>query len=83
MDNKAEIGYGSGGRAGWRKTGTTVTTETKKYFFKRFYLLTSRERGREGEGEGEKHQRVVASHVAPTGDLAGNPGMCPDWDSNQ
>ena len=25
---------------------------------------------------------MVASHVAPTGDLACNPGMCPDWESN-
>ena len=36
-----------------------------------------------GEREGEKHQCVVASPVAPTGDLARNPGMCPDWESNQ
>ena len=28
--------------------------------------------------EGEKHQCVIASHVPPTGDLAHNPGMCPD-----
>ena len=26
---------------------------------------------------------MVASHVPPTGDLAHNPGMCPDWESNQ
>ena len=38
---------------------------------------------REEEREGEKHQCVVASHVPPTGDLACNPGMCPDWESNQ
>ena len=25
---------------------------------------------------------MVASHVAPTGDLACNPGMCPYWESN-
>ena len=41
------------------------------------------ERGREGEKEGEKHQRVVASHVFPTGDPAHTPGTCPDWESNQ
>ena len=29
-----------------------------------------------------KHQCVVASRVPPTGDLAFNPGMCPDWESN-
>ena len=46
-------------------------------------LFIFRERGREEEREGEKHQCVVASHVPPTGDLAHNPGMCPDWESNQ
>ena len=35
------------------------------YFFKDFIYLFL-ERGREGE----KHQRVVASHMPPTGDLA-------------
>ena len=51
-------------------------------FFKRFYLFIFRESGREGEREGEKYQCVVAFHVAPTGDLAHNPGICPDWESN-
>ena len=51
-------------------------------FFKRFYLFIFREGGREGEREVEKHQCVVASRVPPTGDLARNPGMCPDWESN-
>ena len=41
------------------------------------------ESGEEGEREGEKHQCVVASRVPPTGDLAHNPGMCPDWESNR
>ncbi|XP_053528661.1 sodium/potassium-transporting ATPase subunit gamma isoform X9 [Artibeus jamaicensis] len=41
-----------------------------------------RERGREGKREGEKHQFVAASCTPPTGDLACNPGMCPDWESN-
>ena len=31
----------------------------------------------------EKHQCVVSSHVPPTRVLACNPGMCPDWESNQ
>ena len=39
--------------------------------------------GREGERQGEKRQCVVASHVAPTGDLARNPGICLDQESNQ
>ena len=46
-------------------------------FLKDFiYLFIFRERGREGEIR--KHQCVVASHTPPTGDLARNPGMCPD-----
>ena len=32
---------------------------------------------------GEKQQCVVACCVPHTGDLARNPGMCPDWESNQ
>ena len=47
-------------------------------FFKILFIYFRRERGREGEREGEKHQCVVVSHVPPTGDLACNPGMCPD-----
>ena len=27
--------------------------------------------------------RLVASNAPPTGDLACNPGMCPDWESNR
>ena len=47
-------------------------------FFLSFIYLFFRERGREGEREGEKHQCVVAAHMAPAGDLSHNPGMCPD-----
>ena len=43
------------------------------------YLFIFRQRGKEGEREGEKHQCVVDSCV-PTGDLAHNPGMHPDWE---
>ena len=45
------------------------------FFFKSLFIF--RERGREGERKGEKHQYVVASHTPPTGDLACNPGMFP------
>ena len=41
-----------------------------------YLFLESRER------EGEKHQCVVASCAPPTGGLARNPGMCPDWELN-
>ena len=47
-----------------------------------FYLFIFRERGREGEREGEKHQCVVVS-CAHTGNLDSNPGTCPDWESKQ
>ena len=47
---------------------------------KDFTYLFFRERGREGEREGEKHQCVVVPHVPPTGDLAHCPGKCPDWE---
>ena len=55
-------------------------------FKKRFYLFTFRERGREGERKRninvwEIHWSV-ASHIPPTGDLACNPGTCPDWELN-
>ena len=52
-------------------------------FLKRFYLFIFRQRRREGERKGEKHQCAVASRVPWTGDLACNPDMCPDWESNQ
>ena len=48
-----------------------------------FIYFVFRQRGREGEREGKKHQCVIASCAPPTGDLAHNPGMCPDWESNQ
>ena len=49
------------------------------FIFYRFYYyyFFFRQRGREGEREGEKHQCVVAFHTPPTGDPACNPGMCP------
>ena len=46
-------------------------------FFKRFYLFIFKTEGKRGR---KKHQCVVASDTSPTGDLACNPGMCPDWE---
>ena len=51
-------------------------------FLKKDFICLFSERGREGEREGEKHQCVFVSHVPPTGNLAHNPGMCPDWESS-
>ena len=50
------------------------------FFLKKRFIY--RQMGREGEREGEKHQCVVASLAPPTGDLAHNSGMCPDWELN-
>ena len=54
--------------------------ELRKTFLKRFYLFLFLERG-EGWKKGREIS-VVASRVPPTGDVARNPGMCPDWESN-
>ena len=58
---------------------------TKIYLINHFLKISFifRERGQEGEREVGKHQCVVASCTLPTGDLAKNPGMCPDWELNQ
>ena len=50
------------------------------YFFLKNFIF--RERGREGERGGEKHQCVAASSTPVTGGLTQNPGMCPDWELN-
>ena len=52
-------------------------------FVKKYFLNLFLERGRQGEREGEKHKYVVACCTPPTGNLAHNPGMCPDWESNR
>ena len=55
-------------------------------FFKYFiYLFLERGEGSEKERERNMQEiyRLVASHRTPNGDLACNPGMCPDWESNQ
>ena len=54
------------------------------------YLFILRERGREGESEGKKHQcerETLTGYQLPllsilTGDQTGNMGMCPDQGSN-
>ena len=55
-------------------------------FFLRFYLFIFRERGREGEREEEKYPCVRNTSLGcllHSPDLARNPGMCPDRESNQ
>ena len=61
------------------------------YFFQDFffsfkdfcYLFIFRERGKEGERKGQKHQCVVVSRTPLLGTWPVNLGMCPDWESNQ
>ena len=54
------------------------------FFFFKIFIYLFLERGwKEGERKEEKPQFVVAPRVALTGDLACNPGMRPDWESNQ
>ena len=47
------------------------------------FLILFLEREREGEREGKTQKCVVVFHEPRTGDPACNPGMCPDWESNQ
>ena len=49
------------------------------FFLKILFIF--RERGREGEREGEVHQ-LVASRTYAAEDPACNPGRCPDWELN-
>ena len=52
----------------------------KKIYYFIYFIFRE---GKGGEREGKKHQCVVASGAPLTGDLACNPGMCPDQESNQ
>ena len=57
-------------------------------FLLNFYLFLERRERREKERERENTDvpeipLLVASHTPPTGDLARNQGMCPDWDPNR
>ena len=47
----------------------------------RFYLFIERGKGREEERERNINVWLLLSR-APTEDLARNPGLCPDWESN-
>ena len=60
-------------------------------FFKKIYLFIFRERERKGRRKRGRETWMcetyidwfIAPHTFPTEDLAHNPGMCPDWESNQ
>ena len=61
---------------------TELYCDSLLFFFKDFIYLFLKG-GKEGKREGEKHQCVIASCVPTTGHLSHNPGMCPDWESDQ
>ena len=44
------------------------------------YLFLEREEGRK---RGRETSMCVAACAPPTGDLACNPGLCPDWELNR
>ena len=52
------------------------------FYFLVSYLFIFRDRRRKGERKGEEHHCVLASHAPPSGDLAHNTSMCPDWELN-
>ena len=64
--------------APWIISAMTLMTRSLKDFI---YLFLDRGEGREKERE--RNINVVAASAPPTGDLARNPGMCPDWELNQ
>ena len=64
---------------------STFTNDDARMFFLKYFIylfLDGGERKEKEEREAEKHPCVVASSALPTGDLAHNPGMRPDWESN-
>ena len=66
-------------------TSPNVAPMTFIFFFKILFIYLQRE----GKGERKRRgqtsmcERSVASCMRPTGYLDHNPGMCPDWESNQ
>ena len=68
----------------WILSSGHGTTQHLNIYIYNFYIhIIFLARGEGREKEREKHQCVVASCAPPTGDLAYNAGMCPDWESNQ
>ena len=53
------------------------------FFLKILFIFREREREGERNISVQEIHQLVASCTPPTGDLACNPGMCPDWELNQ
>ena len=73
----------------WALYSVTFIYGLGLFFLKKDFIYLFLERGERKEKEKERNIDVwemywlVASRLPPTGDLALNPGMCPDWESNQ
>ena len=52
-------------------------------FKKKIFIYLFLERGDKREKERERNISVCTSCIPPTGDLAQDPGMCPDWESKE
>ena len=53
------------------------------FFFKFYLFIYFIFRGEGKEKERKRNINMWLSLVPPTGDLARNPGMCPDWEPIQ
>ena len=60
-----------------------LTTKYFSFFKKILYIYLFLERGEGKEKEKETSVCGCLSHAPSTEDLACNPGMCPEWESNQ
>ena len=73
MSSPKRLGWGRAGKRRVRPSSLSSPVTALSLFLKIVFILE-----REGREKGEKRQRVVASRTPPTGDLAHNPGMCPE-----
>ena len=54
-----------------------------KILFLKILFIYFLERGKGREKDRERNSNVWLPHAPHTGDLAHNPGMCPEWESNR
>ena len=66
----------------WMELESIMLSEISQVVRDKYHIYLFLTEGKGGRKRG-KHQCVVASQRTPTEDLAHNPGMCPDWESNQ
>ena len=59
------------------------TESLATYFFKDIFKFIFETEGKGGRKRGRETSMCGGLLCAPSGDLAPNPGMCPDWELNQ